>query len=442
VGFVRQVLFTYTVRVIMIPVGLLYAVINARWLGPQDLGILSAIGAFMGVASHIGNLGLPTAVTRCAAAEPRHTPALVANARLTGAVAGLAACAALFGLCRLAPRFLGAMPPSLLMLAALTMPLTFGSAQLQAILLGRRWIRSYSLLEALGRVLNLLASALVLLVLGLGLRSLVIATLLLALVQFVNYHVALWPDSRRLRPDLPLLLSLGGFSARAYLTALLTFLVLRSDIVLLNALRGPAETGVYSIAAQIADFMLLLPGVAGTLLAPRIAAHGDDPGSAGLTAAVCRHAVLAVTAVCVAVGAAAFWAVPLLFGPAYLPAVRALWILLPGVWGMALQYVLANDLSGRDFPAILPAAAAVALTVNVGLNLLWLPRYGFVAAAASSSIAYVISFMMIAGYWLRRFPEVRLADLFLLERDEWRGLAGRLRSAARPPAAARGGALP
>ncbi len=441
-GFVRQVLFTYTVRVVMIPVGLLYAVINARWLGPQDLGILSAIGAFMGVASHIGNLGLPTAVTRCAAASPERTPALVANARLTGAIAGLGAFAALFGLCRLAPGFLGAMPPSLLLLAALTMPMTFGSAQLQAILLGRQRIRSYSLLEALGRLLNLMASALVLVVLGLGLRSLVVATLLLALLQFVNYQVALWPESRHWRPDLPLLLSLGGFSSRAYLTALLTFLVLRSDIVLLNALRGPAETGVYSVAAQIADFLLLLPGVAGTLLAPRIAARGDDPGSAGLTAAVCRHAVLAVTAACIAVGAAALWAVPLLFGPAYLPAVRALWILLPGAWCMALQYVLSNDLSGRDYPAVLPAAAALALAVNVGLNLLWLPRYGFTAAAVSSSIAYLISFLVIAGYWLRRFKEIRPASLFLLERDEWRGLAGRLRTALWPPAVARSGLLP
>ena len=61
VGFARQVVLTYAVRIFLIPVGLLYAAITARWLGPEGLGVFAAIGAILGIVSQFGNLGLSIA---------------------------------------------------------------------------------------------------------------------------------------------------------------------------------------------------------------------------------------------------------------------------------------------------------------------------------------------------------------------------------------------
>ena len=135
---------------------------------------------------------------------------------------------------------------------------------------------------------------------------------------------------------------------------------------------------------------------------------------------------------CAAVGACAWWLIGILFGPPYQDAVVSLWLLLPGVWCLSLQVILANDLAGRDYPAFLAGMWLTVLVVNVGLNVLWLPRLGIAGAAASSSVAYALALWLLVRYWLRRFPEVRAADLFVLKADEWRTLRVRITRAFLP----------
>ena len=430
-GYVRQVLFTYLLRILMIPVGLACSVVIARWLGPADLGVFAAIGTFLMTASQLGNLGLPIAVMRWAASNPERIGGLIANARLTGAIAGLTVLGGVtvFGLA--APLALGEIPLGLLICAGLALPLNLGSSQFLAILLGSQRARQFNLMDSLNRLLLLGGAFVALVLLGLGLKALVLLTVFLAAIQYILYHILLRPASSTWRPDLGLLRGIGRLSAKAYLTVLLIFLVLRSDLLLINAMLGSAWTGIYNIAVQGADALIILPSVAAILLFPRIASKGENEG-AELTAAVCRHAALIMGVACVGTAVAAWWAVKWLYGEPYQQAVPSLWLLLPGVWLFSIQNILHNDLSGRDYPLYLPATWLVTLLVNIALNLVLLPRWGIKAAAASSTIAYAISFVFIGRYWLRRFPQIGVRRLLLLEAWEVRALAGRVRLAILP----------
>ena len=182
------------------------------------------------------------------------------------------------------------------------------------------------------------------------------------------------------------------------------------------------------MAVQIAELLMVLPAAIGILLFPTIAAT-RDAASAHFTAAVHRHAVAAVTLGYLVVALGARWIVSLLFGAAYSDSTTALLLLLPGIWCLSMQIILANDLAGRDYPAFLPLTWSIVLTVNVGLNLIWIPRFGIAGAAAASSVAYALSFVLVLRYWLRRFPDVRFSQLFLMRADELRGLPGRIRNA-------------
>jgi O-antigen/teichoic acid export membrane protein len=99
-----------------------------------------------------------------------------------------------------------------------------------------------------------------------------------------------------------------------------------------------------------------------------------------------------------------------------------LWILLPGALCMAVQSILGNDLAGRDYPMAIVWIWTALLITNVALNLIWIPRYGIAGAAASSTVAYVLSLFLMGRYWLERFPEVRAIDLFLIRADDLRSL--------------------
>lgn len=429
-GFARQVVFTYSVRVLLIPLGAVNAAIVARWLGPADLGVYAAIVTYLATAAVVGGLGLAQAVGRSAAARPELTRPLVANARLTGASAGFVAVVALVGLRLGLPDAFRGISTTLLLIAGFALPLNLISSQLQAVLLARRRIRSYNILEGLDRVLFLTGSVVLLVVCGYGVGALVAAATAFAFVKLVLFHVFIGPETEQWRPNLRVLRDLGSVPMRAYLASLFSFLVLRSDLMLIHGLLGPSSTGLYSVAVRFADFFLLLPAAVGTLLFPRVAASSGS-GGAEFTAAVCRHTVLPVTFGCLSAAATAAWIVPAIFGEPYQGAALPLSILLPGVWCMSLQTLLANDLAGRDYPVFLPWMWFVLLVVNLGLNLLWLPSLGIAGAALSSTIAYALCLVLVARYWLRRFPTIRARSLLVLEPGELSALVARLR--ARPP---------
>ena len=424
-GFARRVSLTLLLRIAFVPLALVQAAIVARWLGPDGQGLFAATGSWIAIAAMFGTLGLPAAVTAFAAADEGRTAALLANARFTGIVAGCATILVIASIGSALPAALGAVPLSLLLLAALALPFNFGSSQFQALLLGRQRVRAFNIMDAAERLFLLSGTLLLLPGLGQGVRGLIALTVALALVRHVVFQVLLRPDSRRFRPDFPLLRRMTTFSAKAYVVSLLSFLVLRSDLVLINGMLGARATGLYSLAVSGADFLLILPGAIGTLLFPRVAAAGNE-GSALFTAKVCRHAAFAVGLACLVTAVGGFWAIRWIFGEAYLGSAVPLWVLLPGVWCMALQLILSNDLAGRDYPAFMIAIWSVVLFVNVGLNILWLPKIGIVGAAASSTIAYALALTLTARYWLRRFPAVRLRDLVVVRADELRALAARL----------------
>ena len=134
---------------------------------------------------------------------------------------------------------------------------------------------------------------------------------------------------------------------------------------------------------------------------------------------------------CAVLAAVAWWVVPALFSSAYQGSVIPLWILLPGALCMAIQGILGNDLGGRDYPPAILGIWTVLLITNVGLNLIWIPKYGIAGAAASSTVAYALSLFLMGRYWLRRFPEIRAVDLFRLRPGELRSLIDLARRAIR-----------
>ncbi|MDV7402455.1 polysaccharide biosynthesis C-terminal domain-containing protein, partial [Arthrospira platensis SPKY1] len=75
---------------------------------------------------------------------------------------------------------------------------------------------------------------------------------------------------------------------------------------------------------------------------------------------------------------------------AYLPAVPALWVLLPGVVAFTPGVILAGDFIGRGVPHWNTQASAITVTVNVVLCLWWIPRFGILGAAWASTVAYTL----------------------------------------------------
>jgi len=187
-----------------------------------------------------------------------------------------------------------------------------------------------------------------------------------------------------------------GLGLRAFPPLLLFFLLVKSDVLVLRLMRGAAETGIYSIASQIVDVALILPSTIGALV---LASVVRSPRPAAELLRVMRPAAFAMGGFALAMLALGHWAILWVFGPPFTGAYPALVLLLPGFVALALQGLLGQYFASRGFPVFLSVYWLLGLIVNVALNLLLVPRFGLLAAAGSSSVAYGLVFSLM----LRRF---------------------------------------
>ena len=123
-------------------------------------------------------------------------------------------------------------------------------------------------------------------------------------------------DAPTLRPDVSLARTMLRYGLRIYVAALVSLLVIRLDLLLVNAFLGSDEAGLYSVAAALADGMFVLPMVIGLNLLTRVAR--GDPDQA--TAEIFRSVFVLYGLVCLATVPVAGFGIRVIFGEGYADA--------------------------------------------------------------------------------------------------------------------------
>ena len=208
---------------------------------------------------------------------------------------------------------------------------------------------------------------------------------------------------------------------RTYPGELAAMLHSRADVLLLGIIAPAATLGIYVVAYQSVEPILILASASGaTILA---LGHGRAAVEGGaVTARLIRETLIAGGFLAILAALLAPVLVPLVYGPAFSDAVGPLLILLPGVVALSAGRIAMADLLRRN---LLERVAAISITVtivNVGLNLLLIPGYGAIGAATASLISYTIHAVLairtdrlVGGFTLRAIVP-RIADVADLAR--------------------------
>jgi O-antigen/teichoic acid export membrane protein len=163
----------------------------------------------------------------------------------------------------------------------------------------------------------------------------------------------------------------------------------RVELFVLDRLKGLAAVGIYSIGMQAAEAIWLIPAaIASAVTAPVV--HETPAGAARLIRSACARSLLYTSGVAVALGAAAPFVIPPLFGDDFRDAARPLALLLPGVVAYAPVTILVVYLSIRAArPRLSLFVSIVGLVVTAAMSFVLIPPYGASGAAVASAIGYV-----------------------------------------------------
>jgi O-antigen/teichoic acid export membrane protein len=225
------------------------------------------------------------------------------------------------------------------------------------------------------------------------------------------------------------------FGVKAYLTNALSLLNQRADLLVLNAVATSATVGRYSVALSVTAMMFLLPRALSAVLLPRIAAL--DTGSTDaerdmVTVKGVRHATL-VSAVVGLVIAGGSFAIPLIFGSDFKPAVELSLILLPGSALLGVSNVMWSAITAKGRPEFALRAMAIITPPTIALYVVLIPPMGATGGALASTLSY--SATAVAGlYYFRRATGITDVRSLLPGRGEladYGALAARLRRSSR-----------
>lgn len=179
-------------------------------------------------------------------------------------------------------------------------------------------------------------------------------------------------------------------------TQFVLLMLLRVDAIMVLALRGDAEAGLYSAAVRISEVAYFLPMMLATFMMPPLIERRKS-GAADYRDRLADYfgisiALALVLALFVAI--ASKWLVALLFGGAFHSAAAMLtvhaWALIPFALGVArTQYLTIEGRLWANLPAVIAG-----LLINVFLNWLWIPAHGGLGAAWATLIAYCIAWLV------------------------------------------------
>lgn len=263
-----------------------------------------------------------------------------------------------------------------------------------AIFLGTERLKPYALIPLVFIGIYFLAN-----LLGWGLASLnlsrvlvhwIVAVAITALVVFILLYFG---GTLRLSAAVFKRTALVG--GRGAVAVLLVFMLLKSDIFLIKWILGADYAAVYRVATNFADMMQRLPDVAGAILLAQVVRGRDKKElSIHLAQAVLAFALIVALFLVLLGPLLIEWFFPL-YPDAYVPLV---WV-LPGLVCLAFGSILNVKLCGQGYPPVTLWAPAIALVLNLVLNLVFIPRWGLVGAAMATSISYAVwTFIITTAY--------------------------------------------
>jgi O-antigen/teichoic acid export membrane protein len=367
-------------RILNLALGVVVTLILARGLGTSGFGVWSTLFAITQIASGIGELGLTQITVSRAAAEPDREPEwLGALLQLRLLVVIPTTLGSLIAVLLLAPSHEAVVAGVLIAAVALV-----GVPNVLSVVFQLRIRNDISM--AILTLNSILWAGAVITVAALSGGIVAFAAAFLAttaITTALSTTLSLKLTSVRLRGVRklwrPLLrvgigVGIGGIFVTSYV---------KLDQILVLEFAGSRQAGLYGAAYRLLDSVQFIPASVMTTLFPLIAAAyatrreyaKELLQSAGEYLTMASLPIVAFTLV------AARPIMIFLFGPPFAPAAPALPILAGAFVSISFGYLVGNMVVVLELQRRFALYAAIGLLLNAALNVVLIPRYGFLAAA-------------------------------------------------------------
>ena len=388
-------------------------VVLARVLGPHDRGIYAYIVSVLSVCGELA--GGPCAAASWAYGKLKTSAHVVYRSSLkTCTLIALPVCIALAIIARQVP---GQLP---LVVAAVATPCILYSEMVVGFFLADSKVRLYYMLSAFPIVGLYVVGLPILLVAHLGLEATFIALAVSYVAASVYSGLQFHSNKYRAGSAIgPSLRSMLDFSLRVAATNLVRLLNFRIDVFLVFFMLGAKELGIYGIAVGLGEVVLRVSNPLSFAAYGRITSAAENEAAA-LVAKCTRHSIAVVLILSLFIYLLATPLVTFVYGKPYTEAGAVVRVLLPGIIAYstmpALTSFFVQQLGRPNVPLFVNGVSTV---ICAFITILSIRSFGITGAAFATSVSYILSFMVIA-VWFLRHTGLPLNDVVVMRRAEVR----------------------
>lgn len=380
-------------RIVRLFGALLVGTLVARYLGPGQFGLLNYGTAIYGLFNIISNLGLDSLVVRDIALDAEGEPHILGTAFVLKALASVVTSVAAM----IAARLLDPHNRPLIIIVAL---LSFASISqaldvidyfFQAHTRSRHTVvpRTAAFIAgSVARVAAVFMGSSLLVFAWIAALEILVGELGLG-ISYLRYRaaVARWNWNRKLAKTLmteswPLLIG-----------SLMTMFYMRTDQVLLGKMSTMETVGNYTAAIRFSEIWYAIPMIATISVMPKLLKSREANPQQYYSRLETVYKAMVLISVIVTIGTLVFgpWVVRHLYGAKYSSAATILSI---HIW--AGVFVSIGCVSGQQYVHENITSTALKRTIlgailNVGLNLVWIPRWGGIGSAMATLISYSVA---------------------------------------------------
>lgn len=208
------------------------------------------------------------------------------------------------------------------------------------------------------------------------------------------------------------------FGIKIMLGNLVQFLNYRTDILLIGFFLSGTEVGWYYVSVIIAERLLFLTQATSTILFPSASSSDIQREK---TPILSRLNFTFVFAGSVIIGIGAYWLVPLLFSAEYSNSVLPLIVILPGIISLSISKILSADFISRGLPQYSLYVSLLNFCLNIGFNIILIPKMGIAGAALSSTLSYTAA-LFLQIYFYHKLTDISLTELIVIKNGDLKKL--------------------
>jgi len=407
----RNMAFLFTARVISLGLGFFYVMLTARYLGPNNYGILAFALALNGIFGVIANFGLDPLTVREVARKPKLAGKYLSNGITIKLLFGVLA----FVMVAAVVNVLGY--PSVTRHVVYIITLSTVIAGINNLF--NDIYQAFERMEftSLGQILQS-AVLLILTIVGVKMHFRVVQFALMYLLAnlIVLVYNSIVTTLKFLRPGLKAELNFWWETLREAwpfaLTSIFVSIYYWIDSVMLSYMKGNEVVGWYNAAYRLILILLMVPGIYFTAVYPLMSRFFESSKDSLRFSFERSFKYLSMLAFPLGVGTTllADRIILLVFGPAYLPAARALQVLVWSVVCIFLSQPYGQLVRSTNNQKVETKITAMGAVLNTLLNLLAIPRFSYVGASWTT----LITEFFVTMYYFKLFYRTEFFGKFIM----------------------------